>query len=248
VFISHFDNEYAALYRNDGAMTFSEVSFASGVGRASRGYVGWGDAFVDFANRGWPDILLVNGHVYPQVDSVPTGPRYREPMVLLDNQQNGTFKDISKDVGPAIQVPRVSRGLAIGDLFNDGKLEGVVENLVGPPTILRPQGGANHQWIGFQLEGTKSNRLALNARVRVTSGRLVQLGEVLSGGSYLSQNDLRLHFGLANYGKADKAEVFWPDGKVEVLTNLAAGRYYHVREGAGVVPVPGPQAQKATPR
>jgi len=248
VLISHFDNEYAALYRNDGAMTFSEVSFASGVGRASRGYVGWGDAFVDFANRGWPDILLVNGHVYPQVDTVPTGPRYREPMVLLENQRNGTFKDISKDAGPAIQAPRVSRGLAIGDLFNDGKLEAVVENLVGSPTILRPQGGVNHHWIGFQLEGAKSNRLALNARVRVTSGRLVQLAEVLSGGSYLSQNDLRLHFGLGDYEKADKAEVLWPDGKVEVLTSLSAGRYYHIRQGAGVVSAPGRGPGKASPR
>jgi enediyne biosynthesis protein E4 len=248
VLISHFDNEYAALYRNDGNMTFSEVSFASGVGRASRGYVGWGDAFVDFANRGWPDIFMVNGHVYPQVDTVPTGPRYREPMVLLENQRNGTFKDMSKEGGPAIQTPRVSRGMAIGDLFNEGKLEAVVENLVGPPTILRPQGAANHHWIGFQLEGTKSNRLALNARVRVTSGRLVQLAEVLSGGSYLSQNDLRLHFGLGDYEKADKAEVLWPDGKVEVLMNLAAGRYYYVREGAGVVSGALPQAGKAVPR
>jgi len=95
VFISHFDNEYAALYRNEGAMNFAEVSVASGVARASRGYVGWGDAFVDFANQGWPDIFMVNGHVYPQVDTIPTGPRYREPMVLLENQRDGTFKDIS---------------------------------------------------------------------------------------------------------------------------------------------------------
>jgi hypothetical protein len=249
VLISHFDNEYAALYRNDGAMTFSEVSFASGVGRATRGYVGWGDAFVDFANRGWPDILLVNGHVYPQVDSVAaTGSRYREPMVLLENQSNGTFRDISRSAGFAIQVPRVSRGLAIGDLFNDGKLEAVVENLVGLPTILRPQGGANHHWIGFQLEGTKSNRLALNARVRVTSGRLVQMAEVLSGGSYLSQNDLRLHFGLSEYQRAEKVEVLWPDGKIEVLNNLAAGRYYGVREGEGVVAPSGSQAGKPVPR
>ena len=97
-------------------------------------------------------------------------------MVLLENQRNGTFKDISKDAGPAIQTPRVCRGMAIGDLFNDGKLEAVVENLVGGPVILRPEGGANHHWISFQLEGTKSNRLALNARVRVTAGRTVQVG------------------------------------------------------------------------
>ncbi len=236
IFISHFDNEYAALYRNDGKMSFTDVSFPSGAAQASRGYVGWGDAFVDFANRGWPDLFLVNGHVYPQVDTVPTGPRYREPMVLLENQHNGTFRHISTEVGPAIQVPRVSRGMAIGDLFNDGKLEAVVENLVGPPTILRPEGGPKHNWIGFQLEGTKSNRLALNGRVRITAGTLVQLGEVLSGGSYLSQNDLRVHFGLADYGTVDKAEVLWPDGKVETFSHLAAGRYYSIREGAGIVP------------
>ncbi len=223
VFISHFDNEYAALYRNDGGLSFSDVSFLSGVAKASRGYVGWGDAFVDFANRGWPDIFLVNGHVYPQVDSVQFGPRYRESMVLLENRGDGTFKDISKEAGAAIRVPRTSRGMAIGDLFNDGRLEAVVENLVGLPTILRPQGGTRHHWIGFQLEGTKANRLALNARVRVTVGPVVQLEEVRSGGSYLSQNDLRLHFGLGERERVDKVEVLWPDGKVEAFFSLAAG-------------------------
>jgi hypothetical protein len=235
VFISHFDNEYAALYRNEGAMNFAEVSVASGVSKASRGYVGWGDAFVDFANQGWPDIFMVNGHVYPQVDTVPTGPRYREPMVLLENQRDGTFKDISKDVGPVIQTPRVSRGMAVGDLFNDGRLEAVVENLVGRPTILRPEGGARHHWISIQLEGVKSNRLALNARVRATAGHLVQLDEVRSSGSYLSQSDLRIHFGLGDHQKVDKLEVLWPDGKVESIPNLAADRCYTIREGAGVV-------------
>jgi enediyne biosynthesis protein E4 len=235
VFISHFDNEYAALYRNDGGMTFSDVSFPSGVARATRGYVGWGDAFVDFSNCGWLDIFLVNGHVYPQVDTVSFGPRYREPLVLLENQRDGTFKDISKEAGPAVRVPRTSRGMAIGDLFNDGKLEAVIENLVGLPTILRPEGGPSHHWIGFHLEGTKANCLALNARVRVITGPVVQLEEVLSGGSYLSQNDLRLHFGLGDREKADRVEVLWPGGKVEVFTNLAAGKYYSVRQGAGIV-------------
>jgi hypothetical protein len=235
IFISHFDNEYAALYRNEGAMNFAEVSVASGVAKASRGYVGWGDAFVDFANQGWPDIFLVNGHVYPQVDTVPTGPRYREPMLLLENERDGKFKDISKDVGPAIQIPRVSRGMAIGDLFNDGRLEAVVENLVGRPIILCPEGQARHHWISIQLEGVKSNRLALNARVRATAGRLVQVDEVRSGGSYLSQNDLRIHFGLGALQKVDKLEVLWPGGKVESIPNLAADRFYTIREGAGVV-------------
>ena len=248
VFVSHFDNEYAALYRNDGGMSFSDVSVASGVANATRGYVGWGDAFVDFANRGWPDIFLVNGHVYPQVDTVSIGARYREPMVLLENLHDGKFRDISKEVGPAVQTPRVSRGMAIGDLFNDGNLEAVVENLVGLPTILRPEGAPGHHWISFLLEGTRANRLALNARVRITSGRLVQMGEVLSGGSYLSQNDLRLHFGLGDYEKVDRAEIRWPDGKEEVLTNLPAGQYYSIREGAGIVSSHGPKPEVLIPR
>jgi hypothetical protein len=151
------------------------------------------------------------------------------------NRRDGTFKDISKLVGPAIQAPQVSRGMAIGDLFNDGHLDAVIENLVGQPMILRPEGGPSNHWISFQLEGVKCNRLALNARVRATAGDLVQLGEVISGGSYLSQNDLRIHFGLGKHDSVEKAEVLWPDGKTETLTNLSADRFYAIREGAGVV-------------
>ena len=235
LFISHFDSEYAAFYRNDGDLSFTDVSLSSGIASGTRGRVGWGDAFVDFSNDGWQDIFLVNGHVYPQVEQSLSGLRYSEPKILFLNQRNGTFKDISKLAGAAIQIPQVSRGMAIGDLFNDGKLEAVVENLKGQPMILRPEGGPQNHWISFQLEGVKSNRLALNARVRATAGDLVQLGEVISGGSYLSQNDLRIHFGLGGHQRVDKAEVLWPDGKVETLTNLAADRFYSVREGAGDV-------------
>jgi enediyne biosynthesis protein E4 len=235
--ITHFDSEYATLYRNDGNMSFSEVSGTSGVTRGTRGMVQWGDAFVDFANRGWPDLFIVSGHVYPQVDSVPLGTRYREPKVLLFNQQDGTFKDISKNVGPAIQIPQVSRGMAVGDLFNDGKVEAVIENLVGRPMILRPEGGPANHWISIQLAGTTGDRLALNGRVRATAGGLVQLGEVSSGGSYLSQNDLRIHFGLGDHDHVDKMEVIWPSGKVETLSNLASDHFYLVREGAGVATV-----------
>ena len=233
--ISHFDNEYAVLYRNDGGMSFTDASMSSGIAKGTRGWVGWGDAFVDFANVGWPDIFVVNGHVYPQVDSVPGGPQYREPKVLLHNQRDGTFKDISKNVGPAIQTGQVSRGMAIGDLFNDGQLDAVVENLEGRPIILRPRGGNQNHWISFQLEGVKCNRLALNARVRVTAGQLVQLGEAMSGGSYLSQHDLRIHFGLGDHARVDFVEVVWPGGGVEHLGDLAADRFYVIRQGAGVV-------------
>jgi len=233
--LSHFDIEYAALYRNDGAMNFSDTSIASGIARGTQGYVGWGDAFVDFDNDGWLYFFLVNGHVYPQVDSLHRSTSYREPKLLFLNQHDGTFRNVSRQVGQAMQQEQVSRGIAIGDLFNDGKIEAVVENLFGGPMILRPEGGPKNHWISFQLEGTKCNRLALNARVRAIAGDLVQLGEVLGGASYLSQHDLRIHFGLGNHARLDQAEVLWPDGRREVLTNLAADMFYVVREGEGVV-------------
>jgi enediyne biosynthesis protein E4 len=235
IFVSHFDNEYAALYRNDGDMSFTEVSALAGVARATSGYVGWGDAFVDFSNDGWPDIFLVNGHVYPQVDVLPERASYRQPRVLLLNQRDGSFRDISRSVGDAVQLRQVSRGMAVGDLFNDGHLEAVIENLTGQPMILRPAGGPQRHWVSFQLEGVRSNRLALNARVRVTAGKLVQTGEVLSGGSYLSQNDLRLHFGLAGQDHVDSARILWPDGTAEILRDLPGDRFYTVREGRGVI-------------
>ncbi|MGB8031329.1 MAG: CRTAC1 family protein [Terracidiphilus sp.] len=238
--ISHFDIEYAALYENEGDMNFNDVSIASGIARGTQGYVGWGNAFVDFSNDGWQDFFLANGHVYPQVDSTHTLTRYLEPKLLFLNQHDGTFKNVSRRVGPALEKPQVSRGVAVGDLFNDGRMEAVVENLEGEPMILRPEGGPPNHWISFQLEGVKCNRLALNARVRATAGDLVQLGEVLSGGSYLSQHDLRIHFGLGRRELVDRAEILWPDGKKEVLNNLAADRFYRVREGAGVVAVKAP--------
>jgi hypothetical protein len=233
--ISHFDNDYAVLFRNNGKMDFSDVSSASGIARSTRSFVGWGDAFFDLNNDGWPDLFLVNGHVYPQVDSGPSGVAYREPKLLFLNQKDGTFKDISKRAGHAIQLPQVSRGLAVGDLFNNGRIDLVIENLTGPPMILKPVGGPQNHWISFELEGSRSNRLALNARARVWAGELVQVGEVISGGSYLSQNDLRLHFGLANHSRADKVDVLWPDGVKQTLVDLEADRFYHIREGVGVV-------------
>jgi hypothetical protein len=239
--ISHFDNEYAAYFKNEGDMTFSDESIASGIARGTQGFVGWGDAFVDFSNCGWQDFLLVNGHVYPQVDSTPTAARYKEPKLLFLNQRNGSFRNVSLRVGDALKVPQVSRGMAIGDLFNDGRLEAVVENLVGEPMILRPEGGPANHWISFQLESKSRNRLALNARVRVTADGQTQMEEVQSGGSYLSQNDLRLHFGLGHQNSADTVEILWPDGSRQQLSALAADKFYTVREAEGVVAVSLPQ-------
>jgi len=233
--ISHFSEEYMALYRNDGKMNFTDVSFTSRVAPATTRYVGWGNAFLDFDNDGWLDLLLVDGHVYPQVDQIASGPKYREPALLFLNERTGTFQNVTQMVGPAVQVPRVSRGVAVGDLFNNGHMDIVIENLQGQPTILRPEGGPANHWISFQLEGAKSNRLALNARVKITAGDLVQTSEVRSGGSYLSQSDLRVHFGLGDKQRVDKVEIFWPEGATETLTSLVADHFYCVKERKGVV-------------
>ena len=152
------------------------------------------------------------------------------------NRRNGTFRNASDAAGPALRVPLTGRGLAIGDLFNDGKQEVVIENIEGQPTILRPEGGSRNHWISFELRGTRSNKLALNARIKVTAGDLVQTDEIRSGASYLSQNDLRLHFGLGGHNRIDKAQVLWPSGATDVLTNLAADHCYCAKEGTGTVP------------
>jgi enediyne biosynthesis protein E4 len=236
LFVTHFSEEYATLFRNEGGMTFTDVSFQAGVATPTIPYVGWGTSFFDFDNDGWPDLFLVNGHVYPQVDTLDVGARYREPKLLFLNQRDGTFRSISKFVGPAIQIPQVSRGAAFGDLFNDGRVDIVVENLDGKPMVLRNVSGNHNHWIGFELAGTKSNRMALNARVKVMARDLVQVDEVRSGGSYLSQNDLRIHFGLGSHDRLDRVEILWPTGKTDTITNLAADHVYAVKEGEGVVP------------
>ena len=238
--VTHFSDEYTTLFRNDGDNSFSDVSAASHVAPPTRSFVGWGDAFVDLDNDGWVDLFLVNGHVYPQVNSAGPGIKYREPAVLLRNQHDGTFADLSQQAGPAIQTPQVSRGLAVGDLFNDGHMELVIENLQGAPMILRPESGPHNHWLGLALQGSGNNRLALNARVRVTAGTLVQTDELRSGGSYLSQNDLRLHFGLGEHQSIDKLEIFWTSGETQVLNSLAPDHFYTIVQGQGK-PSPDPQ-------
>ncbi len=233
--ITHFSDEYTELYRNDGGMNFTDVAGASGIAGSTKPYVGWGDAFLDVDNDGWPDFLMVNGHVYPQVDSADVGTKYREPKLLFFNRHDGTFRDISKLAGPALEAPQVSRGMAVGDLFNDGHLEAVIENLEGAPMVLRSEPENHNHWIGFELAGAP-DRLALNARVRVTAGELTEEDEVRSGGSYLSQSDLRLHFGLGTHATVDKVEITWPSGQKETLSGLAADRIYSVLQGKGAVP------------
>jgi len=234
--VTTFASDNSPLYRNDGKWDFQEVSYATGVGLPSVPWVKWGDAFVDFDNDGWLDLITVTGHVYPQMDALATGVRYREPKLLQLNQGNGNFCDASEQAGPALQEPRVSRGLAVGDLFNDGNMDVVVEDLVGSPMILRNQGIPGRHWVSFELAGTKSNRLAIGARLKIVAGGMTQTEEIRSGGSYLSQNDLRVHFGLDKATKIDSLEIRWPSGKLEAIRDLEADKFYAVLEGQGIVP------------
>jgi hypothetical protein len=234
ILISHFSDEYATLYRNDSGISFSDVSRTAGIARSTVPFVGWGDAFVDLDNSGWQDLFLVNGHVYPQVDDVKIGTSYREPKLLFQNQRDGTFKEVSAQSGSALQIPQVSRGVAVGDLFNSGELDIVIENLTGGPMILQAHSNPAHHWVSFELEGGPSNRLALNCRVRITTGKLQQVGEIHSGGSYLSQSDLRIHFGIAEANHIDKVEVFWPNGKTQAFQHVSADRFYRLIQGGAL--------------
>jgi len=236
IFVSHFSEDYGTLWRNDGNMSFADVSNAAGIARSTLPYVGWGDIFFDLDNSGWQDLFLVNGHVYPQVDSAPLTSKYREPKLLFINQHNGRFKDISTLAGGALKVPQVSRGVAAGDLFNDGRIDLVIENLEGRPMILRPERVPGNHWISIELAGTKSNRLALNAQARIVAGSLTQTDEVRSGGSYMSQSDLRLHFGLGGESQVDRVEITWPSGMKTVLKGLSVDRFYCVQEESGLLP------------
>ncbi len=236
LYVTNFSDEYDSLFRNDGNWSFTDVSYPSGVALPSLPWVKWGTAFVDLDNDGWLDLIAVSGHVYPQVDNMPSGGGYREPKLLHLNQKDGTFCDATGQAGPALLERRVSRGLAVGDLFNDGNVDVVVEDLVGSPMVLRNQGVPGRHWVSLELAGTKSNRLAIGARVKLIAGGMTQTDEIHSGGSYLSQNDLRLHFGLANATKINRVEIRWPSGQMDTLTDLPADQFYSVLEGTGVVP------------
>lgn len=234
--VTNFENENDDLYRNDGNWEFSEVSFSSGLALSALPWVKWGTAFVDLDNDGWLDLITVSGHVYPQMDQVTSDPGYRQPKLLSMNQGDGTFCDASDEAGPALKEKRVSRGLAVADLFNDGNMDVVINDLDGSPMILRNKGIPGRHWVSFELAGTKSNRLALNARIKIVAGGMTQTDEIHSGGSYLSQSDLRVHFGLGSAEKIDSVEIHWPSGAVDHVGSLAADHFYSVLEGKGIVP------------
>jgi enediyne biosynthesis protein E4 len=236
LYLTEFTDEPNTLYRNDGNWDFHDSSYESGVALPSLKWVKWGTAFLDLDNDGWLDLIAVSGHVYPQMEQLPSAGGYVQPRILQMNRHDGTFCDATAQAGPAISAKRVSRGLAVGDLFNDGQVDIVISDLDGPPMLLRNHGIPGRHWISFELAGTKSNRMAIGARVSITTAGVTQTDEIHSGGSYLSQNDLRLHFGVGSETRVSTVEIRWPSGKIETLKDLSADKFYSVKEGDGIVP------------
>ena len=228
---TNFAEEYNNLYQNDGA-AWTDVSFRSRTAQSSVPHVGWGTAFLDYDNDGWLDILAVNGHVYPQLDQARGGPAaaYRQRKLLYHNRRDRTFDEVAGRLGPALAEERVSRGLAVGDLDNDGRLDVVINNLDGSPQLLRNELEDAGNWLSVNLTGKGGNRDAIGAIVRVKAGELSLMRLVQSGTGYLSQDDMRRHFGLGKEGQADTIEVRWPDGTTSRRENVKANQIVEIRQ------------------
>jgi len=245
IFISNFSDEPKTLYRREKGPEYTDVSFLSRIAQVSIPYVGWGTDFIDFDNDGWVDLMEVNGHVYPQLEDASLGTQYAQRILLFHNERNGTFSEVGASCGEALMVRRVSRGAAFGDIDNDGDIDVVINNLDGTPTVLRNDGGNRNNWISIKTLGSKKNRDALGARVKLTAGDMAQVKEVYSGGSYISQSDTRLHFGLGNRTRVDSIEIRWPSGgKTEVIRDVPLNQFVIVQQGKGIVKTTGPSRIK----
>jgi len=231
IFVTNFQQESDTLYRNLGARGFVDGTNAAGITKATFPFVGWGTGFVDLTNSGWDDLLVANGHIYSQIDQGDMGFFYREPLLLLRNNRNGSFSDITRDSSLGKLPLKSRRGMAFGDIANDGKVDVLILNDGEPPTLLLNCTQNGNHAILLKLIGTKSNRSAIGARVTVTAGDLKQMKEVRSGVSYLSQNDLRLHFGLGSRTKIDSIEIRWPSGTKQLFQDIAVDSLYTVEEG-----------------
>jgi len=232
IFKTNFSDDTSTLYRNNGDSTFTDATSAAGLGLYTQ-YLGWGTMFFDFDNDGWPDLILVNGHVYPEVDSQHLGSNYKEPRILYHNNGDGTFTDISSSAGAGVTTAASSRGLAVGDLWNDGRMSVVISNMNAAPSLLVNQIRTANHWIAVRAEGTKSNRDGIGARVVVKTANRVLVNEVRSGSSYISNSDMRVHFGLGLATKIEWVEIHWPSGLAERFTNLSVDAIHTVKEGTG---------------
>ena len=233
IFKTNFSGDTSTLYRNLGKNTFDDVTFATGIGLNTR-WLGWGCGFLDPDNDGWLDILLVNGHVYPEVGKLTTEAGYAQRKVLYRNLRNKTYQDVTEKIGGALLEPTASRGCAFGDFDNDGDVDVVINPVNEMPVLMRldspaPKDGGNN-WIAVKAVGVTSNRSGIGARVTCITEEKTQFNEVRSGGSYYSQNDLRVHFGLGKATKVKTIEVRWPSGKVSKLSDVAVNQVVIVKE------------------
>src|SRR5579859_3313963 len=232
--ITDYADQPKGLYLNQGAQGFTDITYSSKIAQSSLPYVSWGTGFVDFENSGLPDLLIASGHVYPDVDKVLNEVHYREPLLLYHNKGDRTFEEIAGPAGLNDGPMYSRRGVAFGDLNNDGNVDMVVFNVGAPPSVfINETKNANHRVL-FKLIGTKSNRGAVGARITVTSATRSQIEEIKAGSSYLSTNDPRLHFGLGGDTVMDKVEIRWPNGNVETLRKVPADAIYMITEGQGI--------------
>ena len=235
IFNTDFSDDYKVLYRNDGGLSFTDVSYEAGIAKTTVPFLSWGDGFIDYDNDGWKDIFIASGHVYPQVDQNDWGTSFAERPLLFRNVGGDTFSPVPavQNTGLAVVLP--ARGAAFGDLFNDGKIDVVLNNINSTPTLLRNVNDDHHHWIEFRLVGGPGGpRDATGASIFLTVGKVTQRGDVLSGGSFASSNDPRVHFGLATATSLDAVIIHWPGGKVEKVIVPAVDRIYTIEEGKGI--------------
>jgi len=237
---TNFAGDTPSLYHNRGNWNFEDATFTAGLGKHTQ-YLGWGCGFIDFDNDGWPDILLCNGHVYPEVEQLKTEAGYAQRKLFYRNLRNGRFEDISTQLGLGISDPVAARGCAFGDFDNDGDVDVVVNPVNDYPQLLRCDSKLENNWLKVKTIGTKSNRSGIGARLKCVSRPSdekdihQQIDEVRSGGSYYSQNDLRVHFGLGNADKVQLLEIRWPSGQIDQLKNISANQLIFVKEGEGII-------------
>lgn len=230
VIVTNFSDDTNTLYENGGGSFFGDRTYAAGLGQATWQSLGWGVSFVDLDLDGWKDLVLANGHVYPEVDVHQLGTSYRQRNLIFGNLGNGRFEDATEKAGSGLGEVRNSRGLAVGDVNNDGHMDLLISNLNESPSMLLNDSSSKGNWLLLKLEGTCSNRSAIGARVSVRTGQLSQIREVQSGGSYQSQNDLRLHFGLGSHSVVDQILIRWPGGKEQELTKVPVNRILEIQE------------------
>jgi enediyne biosynthesis protein E4 len=236
---TNFAGDTPSLYHNQGGANFEDATFTAGLGAHTQ-YLGWGCGFFDMDNDGWPDILLCNGHVYPEVEQLQSEAGYAQRKLLYHNLHNGHFADVSLQAGPGVSEPSASRGAAFGDFDNDGDIDVVVNTVNDYPQLLRCDSKLQNNWIKIRAIGTKSNRSGIGARIMCVTRPSAepkphsQIDEVRSGGGYFSQNDLRVHFGLGKAEKVDLLEIRWPSGHVDTLHNIGVNQLIFVKEGEGI--------------